>query len=144
MVSSIFTTLSLLFYTSTLMNLLPNVVRGQGCSNTCPPLNDIGIPQDSLCEGDVPLPSETDTKFNSCFGKIKKFELNDFIGPGRVTVVSNYYFGCNAGRRESGVYAHVAQRLYDEYGDRVTFVASNKGASCSYWANTAMHLCMRL
>jgi len=43
--------------------------------------------------------------------------------------------GCNAGRRESGVFAHVAQRYYDSYPNDVMFVSSLKGgSSCGSWA----------
>jgi len=111
-------------------------VGAQGCSNTCPPRNDLGIPQSSLCEGNMTAAEDTAEVFKTCYGNIPSFKLSDFKGNGRVTVISNYYFGCNAGRRESGVFAHIAQRLYDEHPNRVMFVASNKGASCVTWANT--------
>ena len=90
------------------------------------------------------------------------FNLEDFRGTGKVTVFANYYTGCNAGRRESGgmllhlslqqkspfcflypcsqsfsfaVFAHVAQRYYDEYGDRTVFVQSVKGGgTCEQWS----------
>lgn len=111
-------------------------VSAQYCSNTCPPLNDIGVPIDSLCKGNNTAIEDTRKEFNTCSGKLPSFSLSDFKGKGRVTVVSNYFFGCNAGRRESGVFAHIAQRLYDEFPDKVMFIASNKGASCTTWANT--------
>lgn len=43
----------------------------------------------------------------------------------------------NAGRRESGVFAHVAQKFYNRYGNRTTFITSLKGgATCERWAGT--------
>lgn len=50
-------------------------------------------------------------------------------------MIANFYVGCNAGRRESGVFAHVAQRYYDAFPNNVMFVSSLKGgASCGTWA----------
>lgn len=52
-----------------------------------------------------------------------------------MTVVANYYTGCEAGRRESGVFAGLAQRIHDETGGKVIFVTSLKGGgSCVEWA----------
>ena len=50
-------------------------------------------------------------------------------------MIGNYYTGCNVSRRESGVFAHVVQRFYNKYGNRVTFIQSVKGGGiCSQWA----------
>ena len=66
---------------------------------------------------------------------INNFRFKEFQGAGKVTVIGNYYTGCNVGRRESGVFAHVAQRFYNKYGNRVTFIQSVKGGGiCSQWA----------
>ena len=108
-------------------------VQSQYCSNTCPPLNDIGIPQVSLCEGNITGSKDTNQLFPTCFGNVDSFKLSDFKHKGRVTVISNYYFGCNAGKRESGVFPHITQRFFDQHPDRVEFIASNKGASCKIW-----------
>jgi DNA-binding beta-propeller fold protein YncE len=110
--------------------------RGQGCSNVCPPLN-FGAVVPSLCEGDLASDFADITKtYTICHptdGATFSFD-NDFRG--KITVLSNFYIGCNAGRRESGVFAHVAQRYYDEYGDRINFITSLKGGStCAQWAN---------
>ncbi len=73
--------------------------------------------------------------------QISSFALQDFAGEGKITVVANYYTGCNAGRRESGVFAHVAQRFYNQIGNQgnkveVTFIQSVKGGgSCEQWAD---------
>eukprot|EP00587_Corethron_hystrix_P001076 CAMPEP_0113313180 /NCGR_PEP_ID=MMETSP0010_2-20120614/9704_1 /TAXON_ID=216773 ORGANISM="Corethron hystrix, Strain 308" /NCGR_SAMPLE_ID=MMETSP0010_2 /ASSEMBLY_ACC=CAM_ASM_000155 /LENGTH=962 /DNA_ID=CAMNT_0000169135 /DNA_START=422 /DNA_END=3307 /DNA_ORIENTATION=- /assembly_acc=CAM_ASM_000155 len=109
-------------------------VQGQICEDTCPPLNDMGVPIPSMCIGNATLGGDAAKIYKSCSGELASFKLSDFKGSGRVTVVANYYFGCNAGRREAGVYAHVAQRFYDDYGGKVMFVGSNKGAACSTWS----------
>jgi len=114
------------------------VGNGQGCSNTCPPLN-FGKPVKSLCEGDDASDSIDVTKsIDVCYPteiSMKNFRWDEFKGAGKITVIGNYYTGCNAGRRESGVFAHVAQRLYNEYGNRVTFIQSVKGGgTCWQWA----------
>ena len=49
-----------------------------------------------------------------------------------VIVISNYFVGCNAGRRESGVYAYTSQRLHDEHSN-VVFLSSVKGGGCETW-----------
>ena len=101
-------------------------VQAQGCTNTCPPIN-FGTPVPSLCEGDVATNSDlvdVTKSYSICHPTppiLNKFQMADFIGAGRVTVLANFYVGCNAGRRESGVYAHVAQRYYNQYGERTMF-----------------------
>jgi len=127
--------------TLTLFHIRLAVIHSQGCSNTCPPIN-YGQPVESLCEGDL-IHSFADTEkvYPVCHptdvsGVPSSFALKDFEGDGRITVVANYYTGCNAGRRESGVFAHVAQRFYNEYGNRITFVQSVKGGgSCKNWSD---------
>jgi len=117
---------------------LARLVRAQYCADTCPPLNNVGRPVASLCVGDATPDPDAARRHAPCAGRLpgsssSAFSLADLAGPGRITVVANYYFGCNAGRRESGVFAHVAQRLHDARPERVAFVASNKGASCDRW-----------
>lgn len=115
----------------------PQEVSAQFCSNDCPPLN-FGTPVPSLCEGDLASDFADVTKsYTICHpneGTTFSFE-NDFKG--KITVLSNFYIGCNAGRRESGVFAHVAQRYYDEYGgNRINFITSLKGGTtCPQWAS---------
>jgi hypothetical protein len=108
---------------------------GQGCSNRCPPVN-FGVVVPSLCEGDATDSFANITKtYPVCFPTNQPgFSFQDLKG--RITVIANYYTGCNAGRRESGVFAHTAQRLHDLYGpDRITFVQSVKGGgTCAQWA----------
>jgi hypothetical protein len=113
-------------------------VVGQGCSNTCPPIN-FGTPVPALCEGDLAESfADIEKVYSVCHpsnAATADFRLQDFKGPGRVTVLANYYTGCNAGRRESGVFAHVAQDFYNRYGDRTVFIQSIKGGgTCGQWA----------
>ena len=124
-------------------------VSGQGCSNTCPPIN-FGVSVPALCEGDridgaVSLngdnvQADVQKSYDFCYpndGAQSSFKFDDFRGQNVVTVIANYYTGCNAGRRESGVFAHVAQKYYDLYGpDRVNFIQSVKGGgTCNQWSS---------
>ena len=122
-----------------------SVVNGQGCSNTCPPIN-FGVVVPALCEGDriddgeTGVRADVDKVYDICYpndGESSSFTFNDFRGVNTVTVIANYYTGCNAGRRESGVFAHVAQKYHDLYGpDRVRFVQSVKGGgTCDQWSS---------
>jgi hypothetical protein len=98
---------------------------------------NFGVVVPSLCEGDIAESFANITKaYPVCFPpNTPDFSFQDFARGTIVTVIANYYTGCNAGRRESGVFAHVAQRMYDLYGDRVSFVQSIKGGgTCSQWA----------
>ncbi len=125
-------------------------VRAQGCANTCPPIN-YGKEVESLCEGDIidvardsgPV-ANVEKVYTVCHplninddSIPSGFALNDFRGGGKITVIANYYSGCNAGRRESGVFAHVAQRFYNEHGNsRINFIQSLKGGgTCQQWAD---------
>jgi hypothetical protein len=115
-------------------------VNGQGCSNVCPPLN-FGTEVPALCEGELAESfADIDKTYQVCHSiditsDSNTFRIDDFRGLGKVTVFANYYTGCNAGRRESGVFAHVAQKYFDQYGDRTTFVQSVKGGgTCTQWA----------
>uniref|UniRef100_A0A7S3V7X4 SMP-30/Gluconolactonase/LRE-like region domain-containing protein n=1 Tax=Chaetoceros debilis TaxID=122233 RepID=A0A7S3V7X4_9STRA len=117
------------------------VVSAQGCSNTCPPIN-FGKPVESLCEGDtIDTFANIDAVYSVCHptnipDNPTSFALSDFRGSGKLTVVANYYSGCNAGRRESGVFAHVAQRFFNLYGNQITFIQSLKGGgTCNQWSN---------
>lgn len=117
--------------------LLSLEVKAQFCTNTCPPMN-FGTPVPSLCEGDLATEASAniDTEYSVCHPYPQNFRMSDFKGAGRVTVLSNVYIGCNAGRREAGVFAHVAQKFYNRYGNRTTFITSLKGgATCDRWAN---------
>ena len=91
-------------------------VAGQGCSNRCPP-NNYGVIVPALCEGDyiddassgeaVDLEHVYDVCSSAATSTENatplQFTWNDFRGPSNtVTVIANYYTGCNAGRRESG------------------------------------------
>jgi len=125
-----------------LISSLATNVYGQGdCSNQCPPLNN-GQVVPSLCEGDFAnVFANIQKKYTVCHplsanNIVKEFRMEDFRGKGQVTVIANYYTGCNAGRRESGVFAHVAQRFYNKYGGRTNFIQSVKGGgTCFQWAN---------
>lgn len=92
-----------------LLLLLPDNTSAQ-CSATCPPLES-GVPVASLCQGDVFSSSQSSTSYSTCYPSTGPASINfadlaisyDFI------VVANYFVGCNAGRRESGVYAYSSQ-----------------------------------
>ena len=150
-----------------LSNILPllllstaNAQTNVGCSSTCPPL---GYESDSshLCIGNTvdvttssrlhdvchPLPSSlpnslSSTTLGGLSGSINnKLSLDQFKLPNHVTIIANYYTGCEAGRRESGVYAGIAQRIHDASKDeegkgRINFVTSLKGGgNCERWAS---------
>mmetsp|Transcript_10373 Transcript_10373/g.11488 ORF Transcript_10373/g.11488 Transcript_10373/m.11488 type:complete len:1125 (-) Transcript_10373:173-3547(-) len=126
-------------------------VSGQGCTNRCPPVN-FGVVVPALCEGDRIDDTTSDSNgvaaditrvYDVCYpntdanGDSLSFKFDDLRGPSNtVTVIANYYTGCNAGRRESGVFAHVAQKYYDRYGpDKVHFIQSVKGGgTCDQWS----------
>jgi hypothetical protein len=102
-------------------------VLGQGCTNTCPPIN-FGVVIPALCEGDFidsdgdgvgvggdenNVKADVDRVYDVCYPTINNnqeegeenlsFKFSDFSGPSNtVTVIANYYTGCGAGRRESG------------------------------------------
>ena len=69
-------------------------VAAQGCSNTCPPIN-FGTPVPSLCEGDLATESSAnvDKEYTVCHPSPQTFRFTDFLGAGRVTVLSNVYIG---------------------------------------------------
>jgi len=119
-----------------MLSALTRDATSQGCTNICPPIN-FGTPVPSLCEGDSAEEKADVTKvYDVCHPSSGSFSFQDFKGSGRVTVISNFYIGCNAGRRESGVFAHIAQKYYNLYGNRTTFISSLKGgSSCSQWAD---------
>ena len=53
------------------------------------------------------------------------------------TIAVNVLFvpSSTAGRRETGVFTHVAQKYHDMYGDRTNFITSLKGGTnCQRWA----------
>ena len=118
-------------------------VRSQtdvGCDASCPPrgYEDAGA---HLCPG-ASVDAATASRVRAvCHPTAAAgphstgLSLEDFRGGGRVTVLANYYTGCEAGRREAGVYAGIAQRIHDDTGGRVHFVTSLKGGgNCATWA----------
>ena len=120
-----------------LLVVLVSVSGQQGCTDTCPPLN-FGTPVPALCEGDkVDTFANINKVYSICHGggeKNTKFSISQLEG--KISVFANFYTGCNAGRRESGVFAHVAQRFYDKYGENIVFVQSIKGGgTCQQWAD---------
>jgi len=110
-------------------------VDSQVCDITCPPEHSLGLGLDSICNDTTIEEIDSAKEFKSCFGDTSSFKLSDFKGDRRVLVISNYYYGSNAARKESGVFAHTAQKLRDEFGKLVVFISSNKGADCRTWAD---------
>lgn len=117
-----------------------------GCDATCPPL---GFEWDTshLCPGSIVDSLTATRKHKICHPNQSlifpqnELSFDEFRKPGYVTVVANYYTGCEAGRRESGVFAGIAQRIHDETGGRVNFVSSLKGGgNCVDWAGEYMIL----
>mmetsp|Transcript_19161 Transcript_19161/g.39660 ORF Transcript_19161/g.39660 Transcript_19161/m.39660 type:complete len:649 (+) Transcript_19161:206-2152(+) len=116
----------------------PHATDGQthvGCDATCPP---IGYEYDTshLCPGftvdDISASKTYDVCYPQNYGTVS---LSSFRKKGHVTVLSNVYTGCEAGRREAGVFAGLAQRIHEETGGNVVFVSSLKGGGdCSAWA----------
>ena len=112
-----------------------------GCSATCPP---VGYESDSshLCPGDVLDDASARRGHAICHptatsNNKKAIDLDSsFKRPGHVTVIANYYTGCEAGRRESGVYAGMAQAIHDDTSGKVNFISSLKGGGdCGMWAS---------
>jgi hypothetical protein len=114
-----------------------------GCDASCPPKGYESFSH--LCPGDsivdmisssrshtVCHPTPTN---NSSSGSSNTVTLHDFHYPGYVTVLANYYTGCEAGRRESGVFAGLAQRLHNSSNGKINFIVSLKGGgNCATWA----------
>lgn len=75
---------------------LSSVSDAQGCAATCPPLN-FGVPMPSLCEGDLAEDfANIDRVYETCHPVAgDSFRFRDFMGEGKVTVISNFYIGCN-------------------------------------------------
>mmetsp|Transcript_2585 Transcript_2585/g.3841 ORF Transcript_2585/g.3841 Transcript_2585/m.3841 type:complete len:694 (+) Transcript_2585:1788-3869(+) len=126
--------------------ILPSLVVSQGCSNRCPPLN-YGTPVPALCEGDaIDTFANTVKEYDVCHGEgSNKFSMSSLRG--KIVVLANFYTGCNAGRRESGVFAHVAQRIWEEKNnrDKIVFVQSVKGGgTCNQWADLYQRDAQRL
>lgn len=114
-----------------------------GCDASCPPKGYESFSH--LCPGaivdsisssrshDICHPT-TATNNNSSTSR-NTLTLDTFRQPGYVTVLANYYTGCEAGRRESGAFAGLAQRLHDSSAGRINFVVSLKGGgNCATWA----------
>jgi hypothetical protein len=95
-------------------------VLGQGCTNVCPPIN-FGVVVPALCEGDIidsgfdnNVKADVNRVYDVCYPTSNdleveneeqnlSFKFDNLRGPSNtVTVIANYYTGCNAGRRESG------------------------------------------
>lgn len=120
-----------------LLSVIVQYAIGQGCSNTCPPLN-YGVEVPALCEGDsVETFANVDKIYSICHGgdsqTTTEFSISQLRG--KISVFANFYSGCNAGRRESGVFAQIAQRFYDQYGDDIVFIQSVKGGgTCEQWS----------
>lgn len=110
-----------------------------GCSATCPPL---GYETDSshLCPGNIVDSTIANRDHTICHPATTQFpnnklNINQFQQSGYVTVIANYYTGCEAGRRESGVYAGLAQRIHDATAGKINFITSLKGGgNCNQWA----------
>ena len=108
------------------------------CDTTCA--------DDALCVGDVVEDEawhavcrpEDDALEATATGRLRRSgaERDAAAVDGRITVVANYMVGCNAGRREAGLFAHFAQIHADTLGEgRVLFLSSLKGeAACDKWA----------
>ena len=142
------------------LGLLMAPVTAQGCASTCPPLDDIGKAIPSLCVNSTVPASYLQKSYDICHpltaqvpSTPSSFTLDDLTADeNTVIVMANHYIGCNAGRRESGVFAHVAQRYHDMYNTdmsnnkkRIIFVTSLKGGSaCQRWADIYQSDAVRL
>eukprot|EP00581_Thalassiosira_minuscula_P001325 CAMPEP_0183743662 /NCGR_PEP_ID=MMETSP0737-20130205/65330_1 /TAXON_ID=385413 /ORGANISM="Thalassiosira miniscula, Strain CCMP1093" /LENGTH=1037 /DNA_ID=CAMNT_0025979285 /DNA_START=500 /DNA_END=3613 /DNA_ORIENTATION=- len=119
-----------------------NAQTNVGCDSSCPP---VGYENDSshLCVG-----SNVDAFASSRVHQIchpsngnngkngNKLSFDQFKQKNHVTVLANYYTGCEAGRRESGVFAGLAQIIHDATSGYVNFITSLKGGgNCFTWAN---------
>lgn len=135
--------MQLKFILAAAATLLLNAAKAQnhvGCDASCPPQ---GYESDSshLCPGAFVDSITASRQYEICHPTPSELFSNNLLSfdefkqKGYVTVVANYYTGCEAGRRESGVYAGIAQRIHDETGGKVNFVTSLKGGgNCNEWA----------
>lgn len=121
-----------------------------GCDASCPPkgyesFSHIcpGTIVDSIsssrshvvCHPTATTTAATAANNNESSSPSNTVTLDTFRQPGYVTVLANYYTGCEAGRRESGVFAGLAQRLHDSSAGKINFVVSLKGGgNCATWA----------
>ena len=131
-------------------------ISGQGCTDTCPPLDDTGKEIPSLCVDSKVPESYLQKSYDTCHpspadvpSTPSSFTLDDLAADeDTVIVMANHYIGCNAGRRESGVFAHVAQKYHDMYNtkkNKIVFVTSLKGGSaCENWASIYQNDAVRL
>ena len=125
------------------LGLCVGAASGQGCSQTCPPLNEDGVPVSSLCEGDTMSSYEAQKVHDICFPeRMEPFSFESLVqgdyppGSGMlpIIVVANQFVGCNAGRTESNAFSQVANQIHQIHPN-VVFVASMKGGgSCQYWS----------
>ncbi|GMH84930.1 hypothetical protein TrST_g12806 [Triparma strigata] len=117
--------------------LLFSVPAHSQCSPTCPPLEG-GVPVASLCEGDdFSADSKSSVSYPTCYpsGGPESIKFSDLASSYDFIVVANYFVGCNAGRRESGVYAYTSQKLHDLHKN-IVFVSAVRGGGCVSWSNT--------
>lgn len=114
---------------------------GQGCSGRCPPLDMSGTVVPSLCPGDSAAGAAR-KPLQVCHPPGSSVELSSLIstqaplGPARLVVISNYYIGCNAGRREANIYSYASTQIHSQFPN-VIFLSSLKGGSaeqCQMWA----------
>ena len=139
------------------LGLLVAPASGQGCASTCPPLDDIGKAIPSLCVNSTVPASYLQKSYDICHPLTAQvpstptsFTLDGLAADeDTIIVMANHYIGCNAGRRESGVFAHVAQRYHDMYNTdskkKIVFVTSLKGGSaCERWADIYQSDAVRL
>ena len=122
-----------------LLLLLPPSSLAQ-CSSQCPPLES-GVPIPSLCTGDnFFMDAKASISYSTCSPADGPSEIvfSELAAAYDFIVVANYFVGCNAGRRESGVYAYTSQRLHDEHRN-VVFISTVKGGgtgACASWSKT--------
>jgi hypothetical protein len=131
--------LSLLLAATTFDAALAQSNAAAGCESTCPPKGYENFSH--LCPGTVVDSTSSSRSHAICHptpataSSNNTVILNNFRQPGYVTVIANYYTGCEAGRRESGVFAGLAQRHYDSSSGKINFVVSLKGGgNCASWA----------
>ena len=120
--------------------LVSLLARGRAqCSSDCTPGDG------TLCVGDrVPLADASEFRavcYPTVDGTPSSVALTGATdgaddAANKIVVVSNYYAGCNAGRREASAFAWIAQTLADAHAN-VRFVSGLKGgSSCAGWGAT--------
>jgi len=121
-----------------------------GCSPQCPPLDAEGNAiEDSLCVGDSVSGNISEREFPICYPeaaaqqpfKFADYKKDENSTSWYITVVSNVYSGCNAGRADSEVFSRVAEEIQAE-NPNVIFVQSLHGVAesgCKTWASIFGH-----